>query len=176
MLKRSKFAATLLACAAGSLGWTLVGSGQQGSAARAIPLANEWPTYGHDAGGMRYSPLTQLTPGNVAQLQPAWVYHMKPPAAPGAAPADPAAAGPPQGRGGRGGAPGGFASGETTPLVINGTMYVTTPYGRVVALDPTTGKEKWIFPHGHAKLVGKLYSIRLTRKGKLCQRKPLAPI
>jgi quinoprotein glucose dehydrogenase len=73
---------------------------------------------------------------------------MKPPAAPSpaAAPADPAGAAPPQGRGGRGGGAGGFASGETTPLVINGVMYVSTPYGRVVALDPTTGKEKWVFP------------------------------
>src|SRR4029079_1957702 len=40
----------------------------------------------------------------------------------------------------------GFASGETTPLVINGVMYVSTPYGRVVALDPATGREKWTFP------------------------------
>ena len=42
--------------------------------------------------------------------------------------------------------PRGFSCGETTPLVINGVMYVSTPYGRVVALDPTTGKEKWVFP------------------------------
>jgi quinoprotein glucose dehydrogenase len=100
---------------------------------------------------MRYSPLTQITPANVAQLQAAWVYHMKPPAAPSSATAPPAAAdpagnAPPQGRGGRGGGAGGFASGETTPLVINGVMYVSTPYGRVVALDPATGKEKWVFP------------------------------
>ena len=38
----------------------------------------EWPTYGHDAGGMRFSPLTQITPANVSQLKVAWVYHMKP--------------------------------------------------------------------------------------------------
>jgi quinoprotein glucose dehydrogenase len=121
---------------------SLVLSGQQRANAR-VPLAQEWPTYGHDPGGMRYSPVTQLTPANVGQLQVAWVYHMKPPA-PAGAPADSGAAGP-QGRGGRGGASG-FSSGETTPLVINGVMYVSTPYGRVVALDPTTGKEKWVFP------------------------------
>src|SRR5215475_5474161 len=40
--------------------------------------SKEWPTYGHDPGGMRFSPLTQLTPSNVAQLDVAWVYHMKP--------------------------------------------------------------------------------------------------
>ena len=47
--------------------------------------STEWPTYGHDAGGMRFSPLTQITPANVGQLEVAWVYHMKPPAAPPAA-------------------------------------------------------------------------------------------
>ena len=32
---------------------------------------------------------------------------------------------------------------EVTPLVINGVMYLTTPYNRVVALEPETGKEIW---------------------------------
>src|SRR5438477_3311366 len=79
--------------------------------------SKEWPTYGHDAGGMRYSPLTQITPANVAQLKVAWVYHMKPAVAAAPvtlAPASevPADGAPPAGRGGRGG--GGFAAGETT--------------------------------------------------------------
>src|SRR3954469_6108166 len=55
-------------------------------AAQRVPLASEWPTYGHDPGGMRFSPLTQITPANVGQLQPAWVYHMKPPATSASAP------------------------------------------------------------------------------------------
>jgi quinoprotein glucose dehydrogenase len=143
MLKR--LVPGVVVCAAVS-SWSLAVSGQQRGNAR-VPLAQEWPTYGHDPGGIRYSPVAQLTPGNVGQLQVAWVYHMKPPAPAGApqASADSGAAGPPQGRGGRGSASG-FSSGETTPLVINGVMYVSTPYGRVVALDPTTGKEKWVFP------------------------------
>jgi len=49
-----------------------------------VALSKEWPTYGHDAGGMRYSPLTEITPANVDKLKVAWVYHMKP-----AAPASP---------------------------------------------------------------------------------------
>ena len=99
---------------------------------------------------MRYSPLKEITPANVGQLQLAWVYHMKPAGAP--TPAAPrgtrrrhtgpgtrrAGAGPRRCRR--------FSSGETTALVIKGVMYVSTPYGRVVALDPTTGKEKWVFP------------------------------
>src|SRR5512138_1924112 len=115
---RSRVGVTLFACAAATVAWTYAAAGQQKKAATpAASVTNEWPTYGHDPGGMRYSPVAQITTANVAQLQPAWVYHMKPAGA--SAPA------------GRGGATAGFASGETTPLVINGTMYVSTPYGRV---------------------------------------------
>jgi quinoprotein glucose dehydrogenase len=101
--------------------------------------STEWPTYGHDPGGMRFSPLTELTPANVGELQVAWTYHMRPAPPPGGAAAPP----PPSGRGrGRGS---GFAVSGTTPLVIDGVMYITSPYGRVVALDPTTGKEMWVY-------------------------------
>ena len=142
--------------------------------------SKEWPTYGHDPGGMRFSPLTQITPKNVSQLKVAWVYQMKPA---GALPptgrggdAPPARGGadsvPPAGRGGggaegetpdavpggrRGGRGGsGFRPSEATPLVINGIMYLPTPYSRVVALDPTTGKEIWAYqlPSGNASTRG----------------------
>src|SRR5262245_15755365 len=101
---------------------------------------------------MRFSPLTQITPANVSQLKVAWVYHMKPagalpPAgrgAPGAAVGDEPAPAGAQGRGrGRGGS--GFRPSEVTPLVIDGLMYISTPYSRILALDPTTGKEVWNF-------------------------------
>ena len=46
----------------------------------------EWPSHLHDPGGTRFSPLTQITPDNVAGLKVAWVYHMRPP---GAAPPEP---------------------------------------------------------------------------------------
>ena len=36
---------------------------------------DDWPVYGHDAGGMRYSPLSQITRGNVSQLAVAWTFH-----------------------------------------------------------------------------------------------------
>ena len=45
--------------------------------ARGQPRA-DWPTYGHDAGGQRYSPVAEITPENVAQLEIAWTYHMRP--------------------------------------------------------------------------------------------------
>ena len=100
----------------------------------------DWPTYGHDAGGQRFSPLTQITPANVAGLKVAWTYSMRPdsPAAP--------ASGRGGGRGrGRGGG-GGRGSWEVTPLVTDGIMYITTPSARIVALDPATGKEIWTAP------------------------------
>jgi quinoprotein glucose dehydrogenase len=104
------------------------------------PASTEWPTYGHDPGGMRFSPATQITPANVSQLKVAWVYHMKPETTAPAQDTDTL----PQGRGrGRGGS--GLAGSEVTPIVADGVLYLSTPYNRVVALDPTTGKEIWVF-------------------------------
>jgi quinoprotein glucose dehydrogenase len=106
--------------------------------------ADEWPTYGHDSGGMRFSSLTQITPANVATLQQAWVYHMRPSGElpPAAAPevSQRAAEGVgPQRRRSR------FFSSEATPLVVNGVMYLGTPYGKVVALNPTNGGLLWSY-------------------------------
>jgi quinoprotein glucose dehydrogenase len=93
------------------------------AAAQSIP-ASDWPTYGRDPGGSRFSPLTRITRDNVARLQVAWVYRTgdsgvqtrgRPPAL------------------------------EATPLMVDGTMYLSTPTGRVIALDPTTGRERWRF-------------------------------
>lgn len=44
----------------------------------AVDAAMEWRTYGHDPGGMRFSPLKQITPENVGRLKLVWIYHMKP--------------------------------------------------------------------------------------------------
>src|ERR1700741_3401118 len=35
----------------------------------------EWPNYGNDPGGMRYSPLSDINRGNVSKLKVAWVFH-----------------------------------------------------------------------------------------------------
>jgi len=83
----------------------------------------EWPAYGHDYGDTRYSPLKQITPSNVAGLKPAWTYHMRT--------ADRASRG--------------FAPSQNTPIVVKGVMYVSTPYGRVVALDAETGRQLWAY-------------------------------
>jgi quinoprotein glucose dehydrogenase len=114
--------------------------------------AKEWRTYGHDAGAMRFSPLRQITPENVAKLKVAWVYHMKPAGFTAAPPPRPRAPGGPVGdepetaarsRGPQFGS--GFRPSQVTPLVIRGVMYITTPYSKVAALDPVTGQEYWSF-------------------------------
>ena len=130
----------------------------QSNAPKPAAPSTEWPTYGHDPGGMRFSPLTQITPANVGQLQVAWVYHMRPPAPP--APAARRRRVPPRRRDADADAAvRASPRAKTTPLVVNGVMYIATPYGRVVALDPTTGKEVWAFqlPSGNPSTRGVEY-------------------
>jgi len=110
----------------------------------------DWPMVGHDPGGERYSSLTQITPKNVRDLKIAWVYHMRPAAKVEASHAD----------ANRSYSGAGLHQSEDQPLVIGQTMYVVTPYSRVVALDSSTGQEKWIFeiPDGdNASLRGAAY-------------------
>lgn len=92
----------------------------------------DWPVYGGDAGGLKYSPLTQIDRDDVAQLAVAWSWATGEKALP--APAQPFP--------GQRVHPGAF---EATPIVIHDTMYLSTPYNRVVALDARTGRELWSF-------------------------------
>ncbi|HQR36667.1 MAG TPA: pyrroloquinoline quinone-dependent dehydrogenase [Blastocatellia bacterium] len=85
----------------------------------------DWPAYGRDAGGSRYSPLTQISRANAGQLKIAWTYRT------GAEEVKAAGAR--------------NAAFESTPIVVDGTLYLTTPYSRVIALDPATGAEKWTY-------------------------------
>jgi quinoprotein glucose dehydrogenase len=92
-------------------------------AASASPAAGDWPAYGYDALGSRFSPLNQISRDNVARLAPAWTYHTGEPL-------------PTKDH---------RRSLEVTPIVVNGVMYIATPLGKVIALDPVTGAEKWKF-------------------------------
>ncbi|TPM44892.1 glucose/quinate/shikimate family membrane-bound PQQ-dependent dehydrogenase [Mesorhizobium sp. B2-2-3] len=84
--------------------------------------AGEWHFYGRTPYGQRYSPLDQITPENVANLQPAWTYRT-------------------------GDVKGPDDVGETTyqvtPLKIADTLYICTPHNFAIAIDAATGKEKW---------------------------------
>lgn len=79
----------------------------------------DWPLYRHDAAGTGYSRLTQITPANVATLRQVWTYALQ---------AD--------------GGTGRPLNSESTPIVVNGVMYVTAA-NRVVALQPETGTVIW---------------------------------
>lgn len=92
--------------------------------AQRAPVADRgWPAYGGDRAGSRFSPLAQIDRGNVAGLHVAWRFST------GEARPEPGAHT--------------RTSFEATPLVIARTMYFSTPYGRVFALDATTGAERW---------------------------------
>lgn len=86
---------------------------------------SDWPNYGNDPGGMRHSSLSQINQENVSKLKVAWVYHT-----------------------------GDISDGhdarrrsgfETTPILVDGKLYLTTPFNRVIALDPITGKQLWAY-------------------------------
>src|SRR5262247_3308311 len=94
-------------------------------AAGAAKLESDWPAYGRDPGGSRYSPLAQINRENISNLKIAWTYRT------GAADVKAASAT--------------KAAFEATPIMVDGLLYLTTPYSRVIALDPVTGTEKWVF-------------------------------
>jgi quinoprotein glucose dehydrogenase len=95
----------------------------------------DWPRYGHDPGGLQYSPLKQITTANVSKLQIAWTYDTRP-----------KIASPPAGNTNTSTNPAALPrtrASQSTPLVVGGVMYLSTPYSRVVALEPETGKTIW---------------------------------
>lgn len=94
----------------------------------AIASAQEWRVYGGDAGGTRSSPLKQINRENVKNLKRAWTYHM--------GEVD---------RGGNETDRHHIAPFESTPIVIGGVLYFSTPSNRVIALDAETGQEIWQF-------------------------------
>jgi glucose dehydrogenase len=90
-----------------------------------LAAAQEWRHYGNDSGGAKYSPLKLINKANVSRLKIAWTYNT-----------------------------GDVSDGrenpsrsafECTPLMIEGVLYLSTPFGRVIALDGETGKELWTF-------------------------------
>ncbi|MEO7501096.1 MAG: pyrroloquinoline quinone-dependent dehydrogenase [Gemmatimonadaceae bacterium] len=87
--------------------------------------AGDWPVYGRDPGGARYSPLTEINTTNVTGLHEVWRYRT-----------------------------GDVSDGsiyprkstfEATPILFEGTLYLSTPFNRVIALDPENGAERWTY-------------------------------
>ena len=88
-------------------------------------LAQEWPHYGGDLAGRKYSALDQINRDNVGRLKVAWTYHTGDVSDGSQFPVRSAF--------------------ECTPLVVDGVLYLTTPFGRAIALEAATGKELWAF-------------------------------
>jgi len=92
----------------------------------------EWPVYGGDPGAQRYSSLADISPANVSTLRPVWEWETGEVERPDTA---------------AGGAawPGRF---QATPVMLGDTLYLSTPFNRVVALDANSGREFWSFDPG----------------------------
>ncbi|HEY4639954.1 MAG TPA: pyrroloquinoline quinone-dependent dehydrogenase [Thermoanaerobaculia bacterium] len=94
------------------------------AACSTISNSNDWPAYAN-AGGRRYSALTEIDRTNVGRLEVAWTYHTGETS---------------------------FAKEseqkstfEVTPIVVDGTMYLSTGFNKVIALNAATGQPKWIY-------------------------------
>lgn len=87
----------------------------EGGRVRVVTSQTDWPTYNGDEGGNRYSTLTQINKANISRLAPAWVFPF-----------------------------GAVTQIETTPLVVEGVMYVSSA-NEVWALDAGTGRQIWHF-------------------------------
>src|SRR5689334_14305029 len=86
--------------------------------------SGDWPSYGHDPGGERFSPLNAINRSNVGRLKIAWTFRTGDAYQP------------------KESKPTAF---EATPLYIEGTLYLSTPLGRAIALDPVTGRQRWAY-------------------------------
>jgi quinoprotein glucose dehydrogenase len=84
----------------------------------------DWMAYGRDPGGERFSPLELINLRNVSSLEVAWTYRTGDAYQP------------------KDGRPTAF---EATPLHVENVLYLSTPLGRVIALDPVTGQERWVY-------------------------------
>jgi alcohol dehydrogenase (cytochrome c) len=89
---------------------------------RTVTSQRDWTTYHGDVGGNRYSTLTQITKSNVTSLAPRWMFPLA----------------------------GVTGSVETTPLVIEGVMYLSTA-NEVWALDAGSGRELWHYQQPRTK-------------------------
>lgn len=115
----------------GLLALAFAGCSRQVTVRSPTAPVEEWPTYGNDPGSSRYSPLTEITKANLKYLKVAWTYHT----------GDLSYANTTW----NGQKVWARSTFEATPLLVDGTLYIVTPFNRIIALDPETGREKWTF-------------------------------
>ncbi len=100
--------------------------------AASVPAADTaWPSHAGSAEGHRYSPAAQITPENVRRLEVAWTARMHGEVDTVCAACPPSS-----------------IRMEVTPVLRGGTLFLATPYGRVLALDAATGARRWAFETG----------------------------
>ncbi len=115
------------------LGW--LGTASLSHAATGAAPAGQpqtWYTFNGDLAAQKFATDTQITPENVTHLKIAWQLHTG------------------DISDGSGKIPSTVWS--ATPLFVNNTLYVSTPFYRIFAVDPGTGKVKWIFKPPHTAL------------------------
>ena len=88
-----------------------------------VPGTPTWDSFHGQLNAQKYSPLTQITADNVNKLTKVWEFHTG------------------DVSDGKGDTPATVWS--ATPIFANDTLYIGTPFDRLIALDPGTGKEKW---------------------------------
>ncbi|QDY43907.1 pyrroloquinoline quinone-dependent dehydrogenase [Candidatus Pantoea soli] len=88
-----------------------------------VPATATWDSFHGQLNAQKYSPLTQITAENVGKLKKIWEFHTG------------------DVSDGKGDTPATVWS--ATPVFANETIYIGTPFDRLIALDPGTGKEKW---------------------------------
>jgi quinoprotein glucose dehydrogenase len=123
-----------------------------------------WSTYGATPGGTHYSTATQITPDNVRFLELAWEHRSGDIRQPRAASADGTAM-----------PANGF---QTTPIVIDDTLYYCSPFNKVFAIDAETGEEKWRFDpkvDKYAHLLPNCRGVSSWRSGRtgICEHRIL---
>jgi quinoprotein glucose dehydrogenase len=111
-------------CLVGALAWSAPVVAQRGAS------RSEWPTYGGDAGSTKYAPLDQITRDNVQRLAVAWRWESPDNAIVSAH---------------RGKLPAFPASFKSTPIMVNGVLYIKTSLSQAAAIDAATGKALWTF-------------------------------
>lgn len=125
MMKLSHITAAALMAMAACSGGALFA--QPAPSPSLAPAGSNWPLVHGNLGSQGYSSLTQINKGNIGSLGPAWVVHTN------VEPVTQPAPGPGSADVGQ----------QTTPVVVDGVMYLDTPGGGVMALNAATGAVKW---------------------------------
>ena len=116
-----------------ALAWPSLGRAQSQTQTQAQTQTQNqtWYTFNGDLQAQKYATASQITPQNVQNLRVAWQLHTGDVSKGGKIPA---------------------TVWSATPLFVNDTLYVSTPFYRIFAVDPGTGKVKWTFnPHAVLK-------------------------